>query len=147
MSWFNNQSVPATLAIGAQSIFQLDASLPSALNAGYTILRMVLGLAIVSPSSNVDILGAHGVSLVTQDALTAGAVPDPETDLVDWYLLDHFYLEMGSSERAQQYQWDIRSKRRIRGGDRTIVHVMDNSVSSTGTLRYSVWFRLLVTPS
>jgi len=88
-------------------------------NAGGTCLRLLgnLNYSTTAASFEEYNLGV-GVAVVTADALTAGATPDPLSDLSqDWYYYHAWEGNLGFE--AQHYQeFDIRSARRLREGYR-----------------------------
>ena len=60
-----------------------------------------------------------GICVVTLDALTAGAVPDPNSDFnQDWYYWTSRIGKFSDIAAPQTVDWsiDIRSQRRLRGG-------------------------------
>ena len=73
----------------------------------------------VSVDPDVFHLGI-GVGVVSLDALVAGAVPDPLSDFnQDWYYWTSRFLKHVTANQgppAQQWEIDIRSRRRLRGG-------------------------------
>ena len=87
-----------------------------------TIHRMIANFRHTLDGSSVDGAVAHvavGVAVVSLDALTAGAVPDPLSDFnQDWYYWTGRFLKHQASSDANVSAWDvdIRSRRRLRGG-------------------------------
>jgi len=91
-------------------------------------------------------VGLYGMTVVSLDSFNAGAVPDPSVDLVDWYYLDGFYLDEGANSalRVNRFPFDIRTARKIRGEDRTLVFVLDNNSAAGFDVKFSVFTRLLL---
>ncbi len=146
--WFNNTSVPATLAIGGVAVFDLLplGGLPPALEGGLTVMRMLGAFNVRVDADGATIIVGMGVCVVTRDAFAAGAIPEPITDLVDWYFLKHTHQQglTATARIVRDYEFDIRSKRRIRGVDRTLVAVIENSGISNATVLVGVSTRLLL---
>ncbi len=65
-----------------------------------------------------------GVAVVTEDALAAAALPDPEFDFNhDWYYWTRRMHKQNTLDSPPITSWDaiIRSKRRLRGGYRLVL--------------------------
>ena len=90
---------------------------------------MFLRIFVRANASNQDIEWAHGVIPVTTDAFTAGAVPLPAVDFAAWYLFDGGFFSAGTNARDDQVnkEYDIRSGRRIRDRNTTLMHSMHNT--------------------
>lgn len=76
-----------------------------------------------------------GVAVVTQDALAAGAMPDPLTDPgQDWYYWTHRQMKIVSANNQPMHYWeiDIRTARRLRGGYRLAL-IVQNPVQEEAT--------------
>ncbi len=81
---------------------------------------------------------------MTRDAFAAGAVPDPVSDLVDWYYLRHEAVRSNDLADIFTREFDIRTSRRIRGQDRTLIAVFDNPAASGVAVDVSISVRLLL---
>ena len=88
-------------------------------------------------------VGAFGITTLTRDAFTAGAVPDPLVDLVDWYLHKNIYVR-GAATDMTRWSFDLRTGRVIRGFGRTMAFVLDVSAASSSSFEFSVSARLLL---
>ena len=144
--WFNVGTIATAVAIGGQAIVDLlpPGTTPPQIQGGLTVVRMIGELIISSQTADQDGFGAFGITTVTRDAFTAGAVPDPIVDLVDWYY--HTLVAVNSSlvgDLSRYTQWDIRTARKIRGLDRTLCAVFDVNAASAQALKFSVNTRLL----
>ena len=91
---------------------------------------MLFQLWVAPGAANLDTFGSMGVSTITRDAVAAGVVPDPGTDLVDWYLHRAFTVHNEDAGRFEKSEYDIRTARRIRGVDRGLVAVLEVSPAS-----------------
>ncbi len=98
-----------------------------------TIIRMIghynyFQRAAAIEESNI----AVGVCVVTAEALAAGTVPDPLTDVTqDWYYWDHWEGMVGL-DGQHQVNFDIRSSRRLRERYR-LVWISQNAVQELDT--------------
>ncbi len=73
---------------------------------------------------------AIGIGVVTLDAFAAGAVPDPLSNFdQDWYYWTHrqFKRTTAAEQALASFDFEIRSKRRLRGGY-ALVMVVENPV-------------------
>ena len=108
---------------------------------------MILQVMSQPGAASTDHYGAFGVSVVTRQAFIAGSLPRPITHLVDWYVLKHFYMRTeGALETRAIVDVDIRTARKVRGEDRTLVASLETAPAS-GLIRFSIQSRLLLTPS
>ena len=146
--WFNNQSAVATLAAAGTGVFELspETAIPTQLRGGYTCLRMIGALNVFPVTGNAAVSFTHGVTVITTSALTGPQLPDPAVDLVDWYLLQGEYLRDEVDQTVHRYPFDIRTARKVRGLDRTIVYLLKNT-SGASSIEYSVFTRLLLRAS
>jgi len=147
-AWWNISTLKTSLGPGAIGIFDLlpIGALPNGFEGGLTVLRMIGALSIVPATANLPVQYAQGVLTMTTQAFTSGNVPNPLVDLVDWYYLQHGFIQQASIETDER-PFDIRTARRIRGEDRTLVHAIINSASSATTLTYTFSTRLLLARS
>ena len=122
-------------------ITQLQIS--SGTTTGGTIVRSIGDISI---SSN-DAAGDQGqftvgICVVTKDAFTAGAVPDPLTDLEhDWYYWLSKELSFDFIGEVQHFLWDLRSARKLREGYRLVL-VIDKGTTE-GSIDFVVAMRNL----
>ena len=91
------------------------------LGVGTATIRRLLGhLTFSAAGADADAsFISIGVAVVSQDALAAGALPDPEGDFnQDWYYWTRRSLRIVATGGPAQVDWDldIRSMRRLRGG-------------------------------
>ena len=149
MAWYNISSVPAVLSGNSQAHLDLSIleDIPDGYSAGFTCLRLILQVIAQPGAASTDHYGAFGVSVVSRDSFIAGALPNPITHLMDWYVLKHFYMRTESDLIAHPIvDVDIRTARKVRGEDRTIVATLETAPAS-GLIRFSIQARLLLTPS
>ena len=147
-AWFNGTILPVTIGAGAASTtdWTPKASIPEGYAGGFTVLRAIINLQFDAVTANQQISGNFGLCVVTRDAFAGGALPDPITDLVDWYLLRPFRL-INPDRRVMELNFDLHTSRRIRGEDRTLVSVTESDSGSASNLGFSFGFRLLLQQS
>jgi len=97
-------------------------------NTGGTIIRTIGEFAFFPDTGTAlgdEAIVSLGICVVTKDALAAGALPDPSTDLEhDWYywVSTRFAPVAGGGEDSTfRFKWDIRSSRRLREGYRLVL--------------------------
>ena len=147
MSWTNDQSIPTTVLKGGQAIVDLlQPIFPVSQLPKFTVIRAILDVGMQGSSFGLDWFGAFGISVITRDALAAGAVPDPITDFVDWYWHKSYYdrTDTGAGAAVSHERVDLRSARQIRGVGRTMAFIFDVNSGSTGDVIFSVSARLLL---
>ena len=144
LAWFNEQSVPASVAIGGQAIVPLmnAANIPGGTN-GWTVIRMIGSLFLRSNTINTNSFASLGIYVETGDAVTAGAVADPITDLVDWYYHKNLAQFQNPSEFVVAAEFDIRTSRKIRGAGRELIGVFENNAGSGSAFTFSLAARFL----
>ena len=120
------------------------AGLPPGLEGGLTVVRMIGSLDLQPAAVNLNTYGAFGICVVSRDAVAAGAVPDPITDLVDWYYHVSFYMNQQQELKVEKFPFDIRTKRLIRGVDRTLVAILEVAAAAATGVNFSTFLRLLL---
>ncbi len=121
------------------------AFIPEGFQGGLTVIRTILQVKVRAEADNSNCFGAVGVTVSTRDALAALAMPEPITDLVDWYYLTSYWVNQESERSATAIaEIDLRSARRIRGEDRTLVMVIQANPGSEASLQVSPMARMLL---
>ena len=147
-TWWNDGIVPTTIAVAGLSIFDLfptsPGGLPAALQAGATVLRLILREKLTVGVINTEIFGASGITVLPRAGIATP--PDPLVDLVDWYWQRHWSLRSATlgEEPVGEYTIDLRTARKIRGEDRTIAWILRNSSASGGSVTISQSVRMLL---
>ena len=143
--WMSAASSPTTIAAGVQGFFDMtDVDLiPSGWDAGFTVIRMIGRVQIRNATFDVDTFGAFGIGVVSRDAEIAGALPEPNGDLYQWYL-QRAWLQRQPDHGFTDYAFDIRSARKIPSQNHTLVAVMDNAGGSASSITWALDARLLV---
>ena len=134
-----------TLAAGGSALVDLLEDLNPDNRRGLTILRMFLRLYVAAATPGQDVEWNHGVMPVTRDAFTAAAVPEPGVDFQNWYLEDAaaFATDADAGPRGRDYNYDIRTGRRIPGQDTVFLHVIRND-HGANSMVYHIHTRLLL---
>jgi len=136
----------AVLATGSQVVTDLTADVIGNNDLPGTLIRFVGSLQMSgATASGVYQLG-FGITVMTVDALVAGAVPDPLTDNnQSWYYWNGQRKEALTSAAQGTAppvaEFDIRSARRIRPGFRLVA--IFESGGNPGTINFSLQARLL----
>ncbi len=109
-------------------------------NTGGTIVRSIGEVAFFPGSGSASIDEAHiavGMTVVTKDAVAAGALPDPFTDLEhDWYFWysTHWHILLDAAQGSTnvlRVTWDLKTSRRLREGYRLVL-LIEKDVTELG---------------
>ena len=141
--WWNISSVPASVAIGSQLVFDLTplAALPAGLEGGFTCKRMIITARLRQAAFDATSLGAFGVLVATRVASLD--LPDAIVDLVDWYLQQGWDAFRESDDPVvKEFNYDIKTARKVRGEDRTLWFVTNNSAASAAAIVASATVRM-----
>ena len=144
--WTDGQlSTLTQVTAGAQAIIDLLQDLATATKLGLTLVRLLMRLYVQATSTGTDTEFQHGVMVVTTDAFSAGAVPDPVSDRQNWWLHDGDFIhrDADAGPAGVSYHYDIRTARKLPGRDHALLHTIENSHAS-GSLHYQVFFRILL---
>ncbi len=109
-----------------------------------TIMR-TRGQVSIQPqavSANLDIVGAIGMALVTDEAFTAGvaSMPEPFTDADwgGWFVWRSFSYRFGFSDATGlnflnwNFEIDSKAMRRVKGGNETLVIIAESQQGAYG---------------
>ena len=127
--WDQNNFQANTTAVGFTSVRDISHILiTGGQEAGGTCLRLVGNMNYMQIAASFEPFNfGVGVAVITNDALAAGAVPDPLTDLThDWYFWYAWEGNLGF-EVQHTKEFDICSSRRLREGYR-LVWVVQNLI-------------------
>ena len=145
LRWMSTASASSAVAAGVQGFFDMtDVDLiPTGWDSGFTIIRAI-GKILIRPSTgSVDYFGAFGLGVVSRDAVAAGALPEPNGDLYQWYLQTAF-LRRSVAVEFVEFPFDLRSSRKIPSENHTLAAVIDNAGGSGSTLNWAIEARLLL---
>ena len=147
-AWYSNGVEQTTVAPGGgltSNLFQVS-TLPQGYLGGYTILRLILRLVVIP----IAVAQANNWITAFYTDTDNGLTVPPNLN-ADQY--DYYYLQGGGNGAAlvapesQILDKDIRTARRIRGEDRTLMFRFENLSSSEGSVNFGVEFRALLTRS
>ena len=116
-----------------------------------TIKRMIANFnwSTIAETSNLENLFL-GIAVVTLDAFTAGATPDPNGDFnQDWYywtFRSHSREVVTGGRQMQFWDIDLRSMRKLRGGY-VLALVVNNGDGNSQASTLSIGMRNLWTQS
>jgi len=146
-AWWNEQSANNSLAAGSSARFALldplaSTGLPATWEAGLTVIRLILEVVVRGVTNNASGFGAFGVMVNSTRTLV-----DVILDLFDYYLHQNFstnqFATLNAVEPAR-YRYDLRTARKLRGGERALDFVItNNSASGTGIV-WTVSARMLL---
>ena len=126
------------LTVAAQNLVQ-DIT-PNQVQQGYsptaTLRRLIATFELSNDGVGTEYFPLHvGMSVVTDDALGVGALPDPETDLdQDFYYWTYRKPKLNASEVGLAWTYDTKSMRRLREGYRMVVMMSHPIYEVTGRL-------------
>ena len=132
------------MANGAQAVQQLEETL-SPSTEGFTLVRTIFDVYLAGEG----IVGAvgrqvvsYGIGLVSEEAFTAGVVPDPNTNTErptgDWVVKGRCMVTIGPAGDQQapmHCMYDLRSSRKLAGGRLTLVMNNDTVNGTAFTIR------------
>ena len=143
-AWFNDTVFSTALAPGAQSTSNItdQAVIPAGFGGGYTVLRTILELtlkvAVLASAANA----VFGLFVGPDQLLTAP--PNPEVDLIDWYLLKPVSWTSDTGNQIWRFNVDLRTGRRIRGEGRTMLLTVKAAGGNADTVLFTADFRILL---
>ena len=104
------------------------------------ILRMILHVQLKQNAAEA-ISVAFGIMVVHRDALAAGALPEIADD-ANMYLARDFAWDASSTEDGREFDFDIRTSRRLPSQNHTLAMQLVNS--SPSNITFSMEFRILL---
>ncbi len=89
-------------------------------------------------TANAEQTMSLGIVVVTEDGFLGGSVPDPESDFnQDWYYWTRRSLQhssVGDGNAMVEWDFDIRSMRRLRGGYR-LIGIVETPTQAVATVQ------------
>ena len=141
--WYDRINADTTvLAFGTEALINLFENHVAADLVGLTAKRLLMRMSLRPVVEGENCEWAAGMTQVSGDAFTAGAVPDPSLDNHDWwwYDADGWRSEQALGPITKGYEYDIKMNRRLRSEDMRVVHVIRNTHTSH-SLEYMVTTR------
>ena len=142
--WIDDE-INETVTLADQTVVQLDNLLLPEFKKGVTLVRLILELVCVAITAGAGSRLHAGITIVTQDAFAALAIPEPgdSGDEVSWLWRQIgkpvFTSVVNDSSQSVTVSRDLKSKRRYPGEDYNLTLVMDavgaSSVNVDGLIR------------
>ncbi len=129
--------VNAAIATGAQGVEALIVA-PELQKKGYTLTRLIVTLYLrptvyVVDSTDVQI-ASMGVGIISDEAVTAGAFPDPNAEadnpVTGWIWRDCGIIQENAGVQSTKVHVDIRSQRKLMYGNPYLI-INNDAVSGT----------------
>jgi len=143
-AWYNDTVFSTNLAPGAQATANLtdQAVIPAGFGGAYSILRTILELTmnVVTLASAAN--AVFGLFVGPDQLLSTP--PDPEDDLIDWYLLKPVSWSSNTGEQTWRFNVDLRTARRIRGEGRTLMLTVKAALANSSNIEFTADFRFLL---
>ena len=146
MSWTTvtllNQNVAAGVnsAVDALGLFTVGEK-----RQIHGIERCVLDIAFSGFAANNNVAGRWAMVQVTDDAMAAGAVPDPFGEPTAGWVFNEALLWDDADLNLHHLHFDLRTRRRLDGARNTFALMVENSASSSASLQYYSSARILFT--
>ena len=125
-------TVLTTVSVGSQLVLEIVDQIIDGVPDS-TIERIV-GAIKINPAANaLNVFYRTGLVVVTDDAMAAGAVPDPFADPASWLWESSGALITDSTTKPDSgvvIPIDVRSRRRLRQEDMSLAFVIENLAGS-----------------
>jgi len=147
-SWFNIQIPPTLVAAGVQAVSDLlvPALLPSGMQGGMTVLRMILKLSCWVNTLNDTPVGSLGIAVGQRNNL--GGFPSAIIDNLGWYYHTNVSpTGLSNSGPGEVAMVDIRSARKMRGEDMTLASAFEANAGNSGSILFALSIRFLLQKS
>ncbi len=147
-AWLGGITNPLTVGPGGQATSQLTTELPTVAEditarQGLTVLRIFMTLRMNSTDANLSAEATFGLIMMDGDARSAGAFPDPVSDVdAPWMYWERRVL-LPPSDSQQHLMLDIKAKRRFRGNDDGVQVIIDND-DPAQSLEFALGVRMLL---
>ena len=138
--WYREATEELTIAVGNEAVFDITANMNLEMRNGGTLVRSLLQYTINPTGSGLAVVDM-GIVLVTNDAAAALAVPDADQrDNPGWL----FYKSHALETNTQNFEEDIRAKRKFPSKGHTFVWVVNVPTTSAIGATLSLAAQLLV---
>ena len=143
VGWLNSTVIDQTTAVGAETTLDLLGGLTFAEKRIVARVEVVFGsIHFRSIAANATILGRYGIIVVGDDALAAGALPDPFGDDESSWMWNRELLWDRTDLEHTILEIRTRTRRLIPQGS-TLAFVLENSALSANTMGWNLGLRLL----
>ena len=131
-------------AAGADSVVDLLSGLTvSDKQRVDRIVRCIMVFRYHQLTANSEVHGRIGMHVVTDDALTAGAVPDPAEDFRSaWYYNEQYAADRAEVGYPEVIRYDTRTQRKIPSLS-TLAWMIETNSLSAGSVVWYLGVRLL----
>ena len=143
--WFDRMNASlTTLGFGTEALVNLFENHLSADLVGLTAVRLLMRMSLQPLNSGSVCEWQAGMTRVSGDAFSGGAVPDPGLDNHDWWWYDGdaFDTVAGTGPIIKSYIYDFKMNRRLGSEDFRLAHILRNTHTSD-SLVYGLTQRLL----
>jgi len=142
--WFSNIALPLTIGAGATVVADLLLGVGLDWLVGVRLERFIVELKFRSVISGDNIQGGFYFSL--QDRESLGTLPDPELEDGRSLYTRQFHTQQFTTagEPWTIYHIDQTPKRKLRGSEETLVQVVKNSLTSSGSVNETAGVRILL---
>jgi len=144
MAWFNNGLDPQTLSANTNVTSNLTGAhppFPDGFQSGFTILRLLVNLAIAPSVTNAAVLGLAAIYVGVDNLISTP--PNLNADLLDYYWFQELQTMPGGLNVGRQYEVDLRSARKVRGENRSLFFQMINN-DLVNDLTFGLGVRMLL---
>ena len=112
--------------------------------SGISVVRSLLDVSVASTTFGAEVEWQLGMMVIEQDAFDAGAVPELNVDILNYYLHDGgiYNTDSDAGPRFKDLKYDIRTARKIPSQRHTLVFLMQNTGGAS--LTFFVTSRVLI---
>ena len=146
--WVLSSIAPSTLTQNQQGITQMLATVDQDVLAQATLMRIVGDWAAYASSSDVDTQVSLAYLVADRDAVTAGELPEFEFDDAAWLYTKQIFIREGlttdTGNKMNQYEIDVKSRRRFRAAANTLVGLAENTSAAANSVTYLFSVRVLL---
>ena len=144
--WYDTE-VLMNITAGTQASLNLTAGIVDDLKKGTTIVRMIFQIAVRALTVNTAARVAIGMAMVSTEAASASAFPEPGTanDQVAWLWRTQTEFRtslVNDQTQVMKFQEDIRSARKFAGADFDLYMVVNEKIGASA-LDVDGWVRTL----
>ncbi len=135
-----------TLTADATTSSNLLPNIDNVQIARTTVIRMVGQFCVRGITSNVNLGATIGIYVTTEEALTAGATLEPQTDLGPYLWYDSIYLHSSGTGFNEWVSHPIngKAKRKIQSSENRLVVTVESVGSDAGSLEVIFDIRILL---
>ncbi len=151
MTWLGvgstNKTTVAAAAVSIVEIIDPDTLIDQIAGLSGTLIRLVGGITVAAAAINQDVFFRWGIITLNDDAADALVVPEVIADPSAWLHEQSGRVSCNNVVDSSQYyreMVDIRAKRRLLQGTRSVIATFENLTASGGSAHWFFWFKALV---